>query len=1456
MKKLFIFLTSCAVALTLVGFNACGGGEESSKTPSQSSEERKYSVSYSAGGGTGEAPAESSYAAGTVISLAVNPFVYEGYDFAGWLLGETLYAAEAEYTVPERDTVFTAKWEASQAPDPAPSFTRESYEYDRLGGAALELPLDLDGAQLFYVEVDGELLSSALYTYDDAKQALVIEDEFVLTLELGEHRVLAVTDAETEEDVVCTVKIMQSLKTTFDEETNKAFVYGKDAGVTYFVGYNGTTPVKLMQGEIEIDARYYEYDEDSFTVKAEWLSLNYKSTEYRLYLSNNDSYAFTVSTNVIFATDYDVTTIHNTTASNTGQNPLYQYYDNVSIVDGPEGMNGKVLKITPNTKEVTYDCNGYFTLRSSVWDSLWYKAPFTAGKYYSISFDYLTEGTSKGEFCVKSASSSWKKDLALGEANDGVVHRFSEVVSYEQIGNGISLWAKFIGGGGNVYIDNYKIAELDAVPSLSANGEYTLSGGYAMNFDSAGFVYSVLLDSETAEAVYDGKNGTLTFPASVMEALEAGSHEVKIITPVVTLSAEIRVVDNRVAEFSDTKVTYKALRKESVKACGSFTEGIELISLKQIVREYDDGYSGGWNFAQGDTETNFADRVLFKTGLDDTGYLQFPAAFLDCFWGETVFVAEFSNGAKREITVDCSDVLMFTNYDETTLFGYLNASAAPGSPLNSGMWNSEMAIEPRGDGGGNALFIRSTENAEDACAFSVRMHAHPWEWYTVQGTAGNAYRVTFEYRIENLAQDSVYFYIMSIGGENRDENFFGEYDALDYVAGDNYYKVRYNLIADGQTHVFDSGWFLYSSELRMMKIQLPKFAEADGAYVMLDDYRIVTARGISNPLNGLEDYSLGQSEPFGVDLNGQSILSLRVNGEEFEYAAEDGFLTLSKERLKELQPASYEIVLVTDVGRFVGNFLVSDDRAAALSETSKTVVRGEGNIKLAGEFDLSLKVVSLTRLGSNFWDSANEVPGQMNAAYVTILADGLELSQSLVDQAYGTTVYTVVFDNGKEVSFTLVSNILHYTDYDETYVHATLTGNSQVCQDSDMWQVVESDGNRKIKYTPESATQGHAVNAINGNGTDNFIFTFDNRNVGSYNWWDQYFASGDTIVIFFDYETALAGKTSHYQFTWIDKEQVHRSLPLSGKGTFYLELSADNLWGFGIHCPANSKGEVEGTCLYVDNFGFGYKMSKDYLTEYAKKVLYNGGEVTLAGSFPEGLTVTSLKRYGTNFWDDTKAAAGEINTSYAMLTVNGLVLSEALVNQVYGTETFWLALSDGKTLRFTLTSNLLHFTNYDETFVHEASTGNIRSCQDTSMWSVVEKNGGRRIEYRPENATLGHSTGALNGNGMDNGVFTFSNTSLGNHWWWEYEFKADDTILIFFDYEVMAGDKTPNYMFRYFDAKGTAHATPLSGSGTFKIEIAASDLAAFGIFCPASSPDEVAGTYMSIDNFGFGIKEK
>ena len=93
------------------------------------------------------------------------------------------------------------------------------------------------------------MLSSALYTYDDAKQALVIEDEFVLTLELGEHRVLAVTDAETEEDVVCTVKIMQSLKTTFDEETNKAFVYGKDAGVTYFVGYNGTTPVKLMQGE-------------------------------------------------------------------------------------------------------------------------------------------------------------------------------------------------------------------------------------------------------------------------------------------------------------------------------------------------------------------------------------------------------------------------------------------------------------------------------------------------------------------------------------------------------------------------------------------------------------------------------------------------------------------------------------------------------------------------------------------------------------------------------------------------------------------------------------------------------------------------------------------------------------------------------------------------------------------------------------------------------------------------------------------------------------------------------------------------------------------------------------------------------------------------------------------------------------------------------------------------------
>ena len=137
------------------------------------------------------------------------------------------------------------------------------------------------------------------------------------------------------------------------------------------------------------------------------------------------------------------------------------------------------------------------------------------------------------------------------------------------------------------------------------------------------------------------------------------------------------------------------------------------------------------------------------------------------------------------------------------------------------------------------------------------------------------------------------------------------------------------------------------------------------------------------------------------------------------------------------------------------------------------------------------------------------------------------------------------------------------------------------------------------------------------------------------------------------------------------------------------------------------------------------------------------------------------------------------------------------------------------------------------------------------MWSIVEVDGNRKVKYVPADANLGH---AANGAG-DNGCFTISNTSLGNHWWLEYAFDTSKTLVVTFDYEVVLGEGKENYfLFDAIDTASAHHTTKLEGSGTFTMEIDTNSIVGFRIYAPSGSNDAIQGSYMLIDNYGFGYK--
>ncbi|NLT95507.1 MAG: leucine-rich repeat protein [Clostridia bacterium] len=72
-----------------------------------------YSVTFNANGGTGDPPSQGATPENGTFTLPANPFVKEGYIFAGWNDGTNTYSSGTTYTMPAGNVIFEARWTAS-----------------------------------------------------------------------------------------------------------------------------------------------------------------------------------------------------------------------------------------------------------------------------------------------------------------------------------------------------------------------------------------------------------------------------------------------------------------------------------------------------------------------------------------------------------------------------------------------------------------------------------------------------------------------------------------------------------------------------------------------------------------------------------------------------------------------------------------------------------------------------------------------------------------------------------------------------------------------------------------------------------------------------------------------------------------------------------------------------------------------------------------------------------------------------------------------------------------------------------------------------------------------------------------------------------------------------------------------------------------------------------------------
>lgn len=371
------------------------------------------------------------------------------------------------------------------APD-KPVIEREVYEYDKAAAGDAQIPVTIGNGLPSLLKVNGKRLQERYWQYDEKTKCVCITEAYAGEMQKGDYAIEFIT---TGGSAKTTLRIVNSVTTSFDPVTEKSVLLtdGGDGSVSFSADFGGATVEKIVYGDYVLQAGTdYAVHEDGIEIKEAFYShtCEQSTAAYRVYLSNHDAYDFSIHTNVLFFTDYDITTIHDDLVSNIGHNPLYQDSTRVAIVDAPEGsgMTGKVLRYEPHTTDVTYSVYGIYTLEQMSGGSTWYHVNLVHGRQYTVSFDYFAEGTQAGEdFRFR----SWTGGISappIDTADTGEMHHFSYTFTWNSSQSGIFLYGKFKEKG-YLYFDNFSLVEARE-PAAAVEPDLTDYGGkIAVPFD-------------------------------------------------------------------------------------------------------------------------------------------------------------------------------------------------------------------------------------------------------------------------------------------------------------------------------------------------------------------------------------------------------------------------------------------------------------------------------------------------------------------------------------------------------------------------------------------------------------------------------------------------------------------------------------------------------------------------------------------------------------------------------------------------------------------------------------------------------------------------------------------------------------------------------------------------------------------------------------------------------------
>ncbi len=647
----------------------------------------------------------------------------------------------------------------------------------------------------------------------------------------------------------------------------------------------------------------------------------------------------------------------------------------------------------------------------------------------------------------------------------------------------------------------------------------------------------------------------------------------------------------------------------------------------------------------------------------------------------------------------------------------------------------------------------------------------------------------------------------------------------------------------------------------------------------------------------LSDYNTSTGGDFVLNFDdcGYAINDVKIDGVAVEYTYENGNITVAENAMP-IKVAAHTLTVETAVFTATYTFnTVNDDHKVTLNKTEFDYRYGmDDKIVVGGSFGDKVTVSSLTRKGKH-----DETPIELGTdMYAFDTATGLTLKNDILDRLYGTTVFTMTA-SGVEHTFTVTSNVLFYTDYDVTTIddgalYVNSNGAYEIVE-KESGRALRFMGEGKtnpsyiyqIRNSLRESSNWYGVEMMPGKYvTVDFDYSVHNA-TGNNNYVFTYIDGNDTT------EKRLElgnGESKHARFTLpTDNLRVICVNTLAHDGTSYMDIDNfrvtlldsavtggtlpeyNNTSGGDLAIPFDSMYavtdvKIDGAIkpftyenktvtikkidlpenigqhnIIIETIVFDAVYTINIVTDDYKVTLektaydytYGSGDIAVVGTFGKKVTVSSLTRKGKH--DETPIELG--TDMYAFDPTTGLTLKNYILDRLYGTTVFTMTAS-GAEYTFTVTSNVLFYTDYDVTTINDGGLW----ANSYNRHEIAQTESGHVIRLR----------GSLT-DPKETYVFQIRNAlKEPNSNWYGIDFPSGKFITVDFDYSVH--NVTGNNVYNFTTINGCPTQALELGNGEVKHAhfVMSSDL---NVLCINSTGDYDGTSYMDIDNFRVTLED-